>query len=159
MDAKDIFFIILLGICAIILLAVWVNNLVIDIRNKIIIKQARKFFTENPRFCTYKTMYLLFNEKTSFYLTHFHKTKATIKDLVENRIYVASDRLSEYDKKIENLRQLLKIYSEDRKRNSKKRDEVLTQMLDYLKEKFPKLSSDKVEEKMWVYINIKNKGE
>ena len=159
MDYNDIFLIASLGVCAIIILAICVHNLVIGIRNKMRVKQARKFLTENPKFHTYKTMYLLFDEKVSFYMIHFHKTKATIDVLIKDRIYIASEGLPEYDKEIENLRQLLKIYSEDKKRNSQKRGEALVQMLDYLKEKFPKLSSDKVEAKMCTYIDIKDKGE
>lgn len=159
MDNHDIFFIVSLGICAIIVLAVWVHNLVIDIRNKMAVKQARKFFAENPRFCTYKTAFLLFDEKSIFYFTQCDKTKKTIDDLIKNRVYVSSDKLLEYDKNIEELRKLLEIYSEDEKRNIKKEKEVRQQMFDYLKEKFPKLSSDKVEEKMWFHVNIKKEGE
>lgn len=159
MDHHDIFFIVSLGICAIIVLAVWVHNLIIDIRNKVVVKQARNFFTENPRFCTYKTAYLLFSEKSIFYFTQCDKTKKTIDDLIKNRVYVSSDKLLEYDKNIEELRKLLEIYSEDENRNIKKEEEVRQQMFDYLKEKFPKLSSDKVEEKMWLYVNIKKEGE
>lgn len=159
MDTKNIFLIVWLGFCAIIILAALVSNLVIDIHNKMITKQARKFFTENPRFCTYKTVFLLFSEKSIFYFTQCGKTKKTIDDLIKNRVYVSSDKLLEYDKNIEELRKLLEIYSEDKERNTKKKEEVRQQMFDYLKEKFPKLSSDKVEEKMWLYVNIKKEGE
>ena len=159
MDNHDIFFIVSLGICVIIVLAVWVHNLVIDIRNKVTVKQVRKFFTENPKFCTYKTAYLVFDEKSVFYWRQCEKTKAAIDDLIKNRVYISSEKLLEYNKNIEELRKLLEIYSEDKERNIKREEEVRQQMFDYLKEKFPKLSSDKVEEKMWFYVNTKKEGE
>ena len=159
MNYDDIVIIVFLGIGAIATLAALVSNLVIDIHNKIIIKQARKFFTENPRFCTYKTIYLLFSERTTFYLIEYNKTKTAIDDLIKNRIYISSEKLLEYDENIEKLRKLLEIYSKDIEDNKKGEEEHINKMLDYLRVKFPKLLSNKVEEKMWLYVNIKKEGE
>ena len=129
MDHHDIFFIIVLGICVIMVLAACVHNLVIDIHNKAVVKQARKFFTENPRFCTYKTAFLLFDEKSVFYWRQCDETKKTIDDLIKNRVYVSSDKLLEYDEDIEKLRKLLENYSEDKKYNIKRQKKCVNKCL------------------------------